>query len=778
MTYVVPDTINVQPHPRLLSVLGDIEFGPWQCIAELVDNSFDEFLRNPPSAQAPTVWVTLPARNSSPRDGEVWVKDNGPGMTLDQLNNALRAGWTSNDRFGQLGLFGVGFNIATARLGQVAVVRTARSEDAYWTVVTIDLKALAAGTDFTLPVVTEPKTTPDEHGTEIVIRKLKQEHHQTVSRGQSKIKQILGDIYSYLLSNQGFQLIVDRELVKPRLPCVWDKNRFVVRSSERIPAIFEIDERLPERRVCIGCGEWQELGESTCEYCGSDRVEVRERRIWGWVGVQRYIHSSDFGIDFIRNGRKILVRNRSLFNWDDPDDPTGSSEVEYPIEFPRGLGRIVGEIHIDHVRVNYQKNAFEYDTPEWKRVVRVLRGDGPLRPKIGQRLGYGPNSSPLAQLFTGYRTNEPGLKDLIPGDGKVALHERAREWADRFRKGDPDYQTDEKWYQAAAQHLELKGAAKEPAASDPAPSDGGDILTTKGLLPAAQPASADPPTPPAPAESEDDRRASWRADASSLPDLDASFGLPGYGAALQVRSWLVRGHRISRPNETGPVPVYVASGKGAQVEVFIDAEHPIFVDFGVDTRDLVVIELADFLRVRDNSSRSISAIFADLKDRCLPDHRIAGPFLTDLAARTLNRIRDAMQPVVAGNAAGYWALLSPDDQASAERLFAVEGGSASWGDVTASGEWVGYVPGAALVHLVEQRPEAFLDGRVFRSSYQPLAAASAKRASAERIVDLLGDVATLADVPARRSPEELQRGRLACLLLSQEIAESPEGEAA
>jgi hypothetical protein len=278
--------------------------------------------------------------------------------------------------------------------------------------------------------------------------------------------------------------------VKPRLPCVWDKSRFVVRSNERIPAIFDIDEQLPDRRVCLDCGEWQDLGESICEYCESTRVEVRVRRIWGWVGIQRYIHSSDFGIDFIRNGRKILVRNRNLFNWDDPDDPTGSSEVEYPIEFPRGLGRIVGEVHIDHVRVNYQKNAFEYDTPEWKRVVRVLRGDGPLRPKIGQRLGYGPNSSPLAQLFTGYRTNEPGLKDLIPGNGKVALHELAREWADNFRKGELDFQTDEKWYQAAAQHLELKEAATQPPVSDPEPGDGGDILTAKGLLPTSPVTSA------------------------------------------------------------------------------------------------------------------------------------------------------------------------------------------------------------------------------------------------------------------------------------------------
>lgn len=769
MTELGPGTINVQPHPRLLSVLGDIEFAPWQCIAELVDNSFDEFLRNPPADLEPTVWVSLPAKNSTPRNGEVWVKDNGPGMTVDQLNNALRAGWTSNDRFGQLGLFGVGFNIATARLGQVAVVRTTRAEDQSWTVVTVDLKALAAGGHFDLPVRTEPKSDATEHGTEIVIRNLKPEHHQTVSRRPAKMKQILGDVYSYLLAEKGFRLIVDDELIKPRMACVWNDSRFVVRNNERIPSRFPIDERLPDRRVCMDCGTWQGSDEPSCEYCASSRLEVRERRIWGWLGIQRYLHASDYGIDFMRNGRKILLRDASLFRWDDPDDPTGRGEVEYPIELPRA-GRIVGEIHVDHVRVNYQKNAFEYDTPEWKRVVRILRGDGPLRPKIARQLGYRPNDSPLARLFTGYRTNEAGLKDLIPGDGKVALHERAREWADKFRKGDPDYQTDERWYQAAAQHLEFKKGLTEPPVAD----DGSDadILAKKGLLPAGGVTPSPPPvTPP---QTEDERRAEWRFSATALPDLDASFGLPGYGAPLQVRAWLVRGHRISRPNETGNVPVWVAAGRGAQVEVFIDAEHPIFVDFGVDTRDLVVVELADFLRVRDNSSRALSAVFAELKDKCLPDHRIAGPFLSDLASRTLNRIREVMQPVVAGNASGYWGLLSAENQADTERRFAVEGGYAGWDEVTGTGDWIGYVPGAALVRLVEQRPEAFLDGRVFRSSYTPLADSSARRSAAARVGDLLVDVATLADVPARRSPEELQRGRLACLLLSQELTEPTE----
>src|ERR1700733_12824521 len=105
---IQPEVINLQPHPRLLSVLGDIELAAWQCLAELVDNAFDEFLRHP-SEEEPTVTVSLPSKGSEARHGEVWVKDNGPGLTLDQLQNALRAGFTSNDRYGRLGLFGMGF---------------------------------------------------------------------------------------------------------------------------------------------------------------------------------------------------------------------------------------------------------------------------------------------------------------------------------------------------------------------------------------------------------------------------------------------------------------------------------------------------------------------------------------------------------------------------------------------------------------------------------------------------------------------------------------------
>lgn len=35
--------VDITPSPRILRTLGEIPFQPWQCIAELVDNSIDAF---------------------------------------------------------------------------------------------------------------------------------------------------------------------------------------------------------------------------------------------------------------------------------------------------------------------------------------------------------------------------------------------------------------------------------------------------------------------------------------------------------------------------------------------------------------------------------------------------------------------------------------------------------------------------------------------------------------------------------------------------------------
>lgn len=770
MTELAP-SIDLRPHPRVLSVLGDIEFAPWQCIAELVDNSFDEFLRHPGLEERPRVSITLPGRTSRPAEAEVWITDNGPGLTLDQLQNALRAGWTSNDRHGRLGLFGMGFNIATARMGNVTVVKTARAGDLYWTVVTLDLPAMQRAGHFDVPVRTEPKSHPGEHGTEIVVKDLKPPLHDQLSRNSKKLRDTLGDVYSYLLTEQDFELTVDSTAVQPRRPCVWAPERYVVRGGERIPAFIEINEPLSDRLACLDCGTWQDdLGDSECRHCRGRRLQRRERRIWGWLGIQRYTHKTEFGIDFLRNGRKILLRDKSLFDWFDREDPTASGEREYPIEVPYE-GRIVGEIHVDHLWVPYQKDAFETASPEWTRVRRILRGEAPLRPNKARDLGLLPNTSPLARLFAGYRRTDPGLKYLVPGDGKTALLSRAREWAELFRKGEPEYQTDERWYEQAALH-DRPAPDPDPV---PPPEPGGDAFVRAGLDDGRDLATPPPaPAPPAPAETEDDRRDRWRSSGVAVPDLQTSFGLRGRGSALQVTgAWRVTSHRgrigpANRPSQ----PVYIGAGRGAQVEIFIDEEHPIFTDFAVDMRDLVTFALADYLRTREGTQEDLGTLFAQLKEQCLSDQRVTGPFLKESADRLLDRIREAMAPIVLGNSTGYWALLVEPEKAATQQRFVAEGGRGNWEDTISEGRWLDYAPAKGLVRLLTGRPEAFMDGRVFAASYMTLTDADAQRAGLERVTNLLSDVAALSDQPGRRRSEELQRGRLSISLLSDELIEA------
>jgi len=222
----------------------------------------------------------------------------------------------------------------------------------------------------------------------------------------------------------------------------------VMSHGAMISVIQEINEELSPVWFCQSCGFESLRAVQVCVECMSKDVIKRERKIWGWLGMQRYLHRADFGLNFLRNGRKILSRDKRLFKWGATED---TAEVEYPIELPMA-GRIIGEIHCDHVPVNLSKDAFDYASADWQEVCRVIRGTGPLGYRRSVMLGYPVNDSPLARLFHAFRRNDPGARYLIPGDGVRAIHERTRMWADRFYSGDPEFQTDAIWYEAVLDH--------------------------------------------------------------------------------------------------------------------------------------------------------------------------------------------------------------------------------------------------------------------------------------------------------------------------------------
>ncbi|WP_340686703.1 ATP-binding protein [Amycolatopsis coloradensis] len=760
--------IDVTPHPRILGVLGDIEFANWQCLAELIDNAFDEFLSANDTTKKPTVAVSLPPANADRSTASISVRDNGRGMSLEAVTKAISAGWTSNARHGALGLFGMGFNISTARLGRHTTVVTSREGDTHWVEVVLNLAEIANTERYQAPFRLVPKANPAEHGTTVTVSELKSEQFQALRRTntQKAIRENLGDIYSYLLETKGFTLTLNNKKVFPRRQCVWDESRFVTRNGVDIHAVQRIDRELSARLACMDCGNWNPLDVELCEECGSERLSKRARRVHGWIGIQRYVHKSEYGIDFLRNGRKILIRDKRAFYWlpEDAVDP----ELEYPIDDKSARGRIVGEIHCDHVTPNYQKNAFEFESLEWQQVLRLIRGDTPLRPK---RLPGTVNDSPLALLYTGYRRNSPaGLSYLIPGKDGQPIHEKTYEWAKRFRDNDPDYETDEIWYRSAYQN-------DHP----PTEPDTGDDASGTGILPGldddeqgdddgtgphGQPGDKGESNPPA--ETVEDRLKRYREHGEPLLDLNGKYNLADLGS-IELSAWLVKGQKlIDRREQPAPVVTYML--RSPTLEVFVNLDDPLFQRRGADPRDIALVEVSEYLRVRASRlDTPLSRVIAHLKDSNAVDD-LTPTAMADMAERLLDQVREAMIPFVAESPQRHWHVTTEMERKDAQRRFAFEvPGAEPWGDQIETGEFIRYLRGNAVKRILREAPETFFDNRVFARAYEGVDE-SVRDVVVERVLGPLGDLALLEEQRPRLELDELARVRASARLVSRALA--------
>lgn len=260
-------TYNLQPDPRVLRMLGEINLDQWRCLAELTDNAIDGYLNATRARDASMlgpleVHVSLPTRDALTE--RVMVRDTGPGMDSATLERAMRAGWTGNNPIGNLGLFGMGFNIATARLGEKTTVWTTRQGDHEWIGVTIDFDAMGRKGDYQVPALTRPKVDPLEHGTEVIIDRLKPEQRQWFAKQSnlSKLRKMLGRAYSPMLRDGGvpvtFMLKVNAQLIRGRRHCVWGGPGNPTRRAQTakygiVDAYQPIDVHLPERPYCVRC---------------------------------------------------------------------------------------------------------------------------------------------------------------------------------------------------------------------------------------------------------------------------------------------------------------------------------------------------------------------------------------------------------------------------------------------------------------------------------------------------------------------------------------------
>lgn len=453
---------DLTPDPRVLLALTHTAMKPIDALCELVDNAIDSLwtpgFETNGSREINIDLPTIGELNSG--TGAIRVADNGPGMGAESAEKALTAGYSGKNAYDRLGMFGMGLNIATGKFARATRLITATKNAEAAILVNVDLWQLMRQKHYQVQPEEIDRSgyfRKGESGTIIELSEWwdagsvnRDFPKKLVQLGPGKIREALGRRYATLLRGDGpnpaIKIFVKGESCTPFEHCVWGKDRFVTKGSSRYHALKPFNEVLWTQTRCIECD--QPVEGSVCPEDETHEVRPVEERVRGWIGVQRYDDLSHFGVDLIRNGRAIRILEKAAFFTF--TNEAGEESVDYPVDST--YGRIVGEVHLDHVRVDFAKQDFNRTTPEWQRAVEYLRGKSSLK---ARSQGADENHSPVMEIFRGYRrVREFGFGDMYMGVREPNEEKASRigrdveeEFYKKFLDREDGYYDDAKWWE-------------------------------------------------------------------------------------------------------------------------------------------------------------------------------------------------------------------------------------------------------------------------------------------------------------------------------------------
>ncbi|MEX1995482.1 MAG: ATP-binding protein [Candidatus Saccharimonadales bacterium] len=787
------DSVNISPDPKILEAISHNPISPIDALCELIDNSIDGFSSAKEQGieiSDPTITISLPTtKELELATGKVRIEDNGPGMSIDQAKNAVTAGFSGNpNQFDRLGLFGMGFNISTGKVGQITEFATTRDYDETYGSLTIDIPRMIREKTFKVPIKTKVKNNRRTSGTIVEVSSwwpLGHMNHGFILKlcrmTKSNLREQVGRRYSTLLSRD-LTILIDNEKCPVFRHCPWTEKRFVMRQRYgKIPAKMPLDVLLGVDYRCSKCSTLLDEAQDQCinPNCKSkSKKRAIERRLKGWVGIQRFDDDQQFGIDLIRNGRAIRVlEKQAFFNWTSED---GQQITDYPIDNP--YGRIIGEIHMDHVPVDYLKTDFQRTSPEWQEAVSYLRGDTSLQPERAK----GENDSPVFMLYQGYRrVRSIGRGDLYMGywdEGKGAPTRISRsvekEFYDKFKQNLPGYgyNDDEEWYKQvlAADDRPIDGVIDCPncglqnsKAAETCQSCGyifkpktctkcdAEIPLSSVTCPtcgADQELKEDHPwicrncgvkNPPDTKECRKCKKEKGAIETLTLPGLlersnlvddlsIASIAVPlpmgEVMPAIKLSVYFLNPNEHMEKGGSGlPVFTHITS---QEIGVFIDQAHPGLTQFQDRPEDYVAIEIARWIRESFQSKiNDENRPLWSLSNLYYLIHNNVWKERTELNSAETQRNIDLMLkdiseklPELLGDMAkeideGYDA----DEKSRIFKQIASSGLSSSqYNELIDSGEYLRYMPYDLMVQLIEKYPHKFFDGKLWKDAYLSL----------------------------------------------------------
>lgn len=777
---------DLTPDPNVLIALTQTPLRQLDALCELVDNAIDSFSaakRQGIKIDSPFVSISIPKTAEIKNGlGCVTITDNGPGLTFETAEMALRAGYSSNNQYDNLGLFGMGFNISTGKIGSITTLITARANSNKALKVVVDLNELNRNKTYQVTPVEIDK--PFEHGTCIEIRGWWPEGNsnsgfiKTLARYSStKIAEELGRRYASLLRDKKVQIFVNGISCVAFEFCAWGANRHVKRKKYgEIPARYDLDTVIFSQRKCFKCGTMLESFQSECPACGCKEIRTVEERIRGWVGIQRYDSPTDYGIDLIRNGRAIRVGEKAAFF--EFTDEFNKTVRDYPIDSP--YGRIVGEIHLDHVPVDFLKRDFQRSTPEWQRAMAYIRGESSLQPT---QKGADKNQSPLFKLYQGYRkVRTAGTTDMYMGYWDSASNSPHRisreveeEFIQRFNNREPGYFDDAKWWEKveeadhapAPQILTCPKCGMQIMQVDEVCDFCGHILKGKKCVHCGAEIPASAKLCALCGKSQDaEILRPWKCDicgktnvASSavcsgcsqpkgtkntlsidflkenankddmLSIENCSIQFPDGSSSSLVKVNVYSTNRPIQPNiYRSAIPVYVNKSDIGAIDVFVDRNHKAFTNYQVVPEQLIATEIADRIKVLSGAGHDIEGIesISTIAWQIIGKYWSAS--LEENSDNTKSRIgallkmiKERLAMTIGHEAEEYFDELS-DDQAKVMATNIINAGEdiSNINSMKLSGNFLRYVGNDYIAKLFELNPNLFFDGKVWDEKYQDI----------------------------------------------------------
>lgn len=776
-------TFDFTPDPRVLIALTQTPIMPLDALCELIDNSIDSFSNSRlmgKVAEHPMIWIDLPKKSDLDKGfGVIRIRDNGPGMTTEQAEKAIKAGYSGNNSIDTLGLFGMGFNISTGKLGIKTRFTTARLEDDYCTKTTIDLEEINSTRSYQIQAEQTDKPLNFESGTQIEINKWWPEGHanhgfvyKLVGYGSKKIKEEIGRRYATILRKNKVQIFINNEPCIAFEHCVWGSNRSVVHKKfGSIPARYDFNHVLATHRRCIKCRAILHDGETVCPSCGSTEIRTIEERISGWVGIQRFDDPNRYGIDLIRNGRAIKIGEKTAFF--DYVDEFQNVIKDYPIDSP--YGRIVGEVNMDFVPVDFLKQDFQRSSEEWLKAITFLRGDSSLQPK---QEGADKNDSYIYKLYQGYRkVRTAGTTDMYMGywDAVERCPKRIsrdveREYYEKFLAKEPGYFDDSEWWklvesasippvspmvtcpECGTQNLAeaevcsvcnhifkakkcIQCGEEIPLSSTSCPKCGAsqtpkvesawkcNVCGTMNPAGATEckschnvKGSTDPLS-----ETEIMKRA-IKDDELSIKDLSINLVNGQSSIAFSLETYYVDDLQTAVSKRRLPLILF-KSVNG--VRIIIDKSHPMFVRYGVSVVDAIASEVASYIydvnrTLSGNSEFTISNISWQLINTYWGNKlEISEDGIKSKSHDLITSVKEQIAGSIDGNLADRLFSELTDQQ---QKLFVNEILNkniplSQIEKLKEKGNFISYVPDDFILHIFDVAPELFFDGKYWNSKY-------------------------------------------------------------